>query len=528
VLQVYATNGTAFEFAADTKEIRDDWVGGIYWLHRDILVANVRSALPSQAPVQSDGAYQHLESIPSLPMSTHGSADSFLSAQGGVAGESPAFHQAFSESDFMTITPVQDHPIHLRPEELRAYAERQAGTSPKTHSPPAINAMSRPLSMGLPETPAGPAAVVAGGAKVLPPVTPGREEMLFGKKVGKDDFDYLRVVGEGAHAKVMQVREKASGRHLAMKVLNKKRVIDMGQVDNIMIERRVLEQINHPFFVNLHYAFQTKDKLYLVLDFCNGGELFYHMKNEVRFSLPRVSLYAAEIALGLDHMHSIGVIYRDLKPENLLIDSQGHIRFADFGMCKRALMGNMEGGREKAISVCGTPEYMAPEVIQGNGKQEYSKGVDWWALGTLLYEMLAGRPPFYNGDRGVMFQRILHSPIPANQYVPPAAFDLATRFLDRNPRTRLGSGERDFDHIKAHPFFAPLTWEAVADRRNVPEFVPSAQADYVDPCFSSEPVRPHGRLSQVSPSWDETNFKGFSYNPHADISTGPPGGGGGS
>jgi len=359
----------------------------------------------------------------------------------------------------------------------------------------------------------------------MTPVTPGREETLFGNKVGKDDFDYLRVVGEGAHAKVMQVREKKTGKMLAMKVLNKRKVIDMGQVDNIMIERRVLEQINNPFFVNLHHAFQTRDKLYLLLDFCNGGELFYHMKNEVRFSISRVRLYVAEIACGLDHMHSMGIIYRDLKPENLLIDLQGHIRFADFGMCKRALMGDLGTARERAVSVCGTPEYMAPEVIQGNGKQEYSKGVDWWALGTLLYEMLAGRPPFYNGDRGVMFQRILHAPIPSNQYVPPAAFDLISKLLERNPRTRLGSGQKDFKTIMAHPFFAPLDWDAVRDRRTAPEFVPLATSDYVDPCFSSEPVRPHARKSQVSPSWDESNFQGFSYNATTatPISAGPPG-----
>jgi len=482
---VYANDGTSFEFAAESKEMRDEWVGAIYWLHRDQLVANVRSALPGSH--QAEAAAPPVGPSPSLRVEA-------------AVRDDPSFNSCASESfqsfsDQMTLTPVADHPIHTKLESN--YSNTAAPATPPPGARPAG-------AMG-------------------PPVTPGMvEETLFGKKVCKDDFDYLRVVGEGAHAKVMQVAEKSTGRMMAMKVLNKRKVIDMGQVDNIMIERRVLEQINHPFFVNLHYAFQTKDKLYLLLDFCTGGELFYHMKNEVRFSVTRCCLYAAEISCGLDHMHSMGIIYRDLKPENLLIDTEGHIRFADFGMCKRALMGGSTGGRERATSVCGTPEYMAPEVIQGNGKQEYSKGVDWWALGTLLYEMLAGRPPFYNGDRGVMFQRILHAPIPGNPYVPPAAFDLISKFLERNPRSRLGSGTNDFRTIKAHTFFASCNWERCARRQLQPEFVPVATTDYVDPMFSAEPIHKHARKSVLSPSWDESNFQGFSYNAAAtDLSTSP-------
>jgi len=308
---VYSKDGTSFEFAAESKDTRDLWVGAIYWLHRDQLVANLCSSLPqgeqSQVPTQL-GSFGPTNSSSAINFPGKESGSN-LSITGEFQSFDPISAQSFDAAaqsfDAMTITPCDDR----RPLEL-------GGDAPMT--PPAA---------------ARPAAALG------PAVTPGAAETLFGKKVTKEDFDYIRVIGEGAHAKVMQVKEKNNGRMLAMKVLNKRKVVDMGQVDNIMIERRVLEQINHPFFVNLHYAFQTKDKLYLVLDFCNGGELFYHMKNEVRFSVNRVRLYAAEIACGLDHMHSMGIIYRDLKPENLLIDMEGHIRFADFGMCKRALMG---------------------------------------------------------------------------------------------------------------------------------------------------------------------------------------------
>merc|ERR1711865_835461 len=168
-----------------------------------------------------------------------------------------------------------------------------------------------------------------------------------------------------------------------------------------MSERKILEQISNPFFVNLHHAFQTRTKLYLILDFCAGGELFYHLGKEGRFSLERTVLYSAEIAVGLDYMHRLGIIYRDLKPENLLIDETGHIRFADFGLCTR---GVDRRSCDKTNSICGTPEYMAPEVVAGHGHLDYGAAVDWWALGTLIYEMLSGRPPFYNSVRQVMFQ----------------------------------------------------------------------------------------------------------------------------
>jgi len=208
--------------------------------------------------------------------------------------------------------------------------------------------------------------------------------------------------------------------------------------------------MRHPFIVNLHHAFQSREKLFYILDYCPGGELFYHLKAEVRFSLKRAQLYTAEIALGLDHMHSLGIIYRDLKPENILIDEEGHVKLADFDLCKRtrednedrgggAVVIGQKGSVGPAKTFCGTPEYTAPEMILGQAKTAYGKGVDWWALGTLLYEMLVGLPPFYNSDMAKMCRRILQDKLMPHVLVSPVAFELISKLLERDPEKRLGS-----------------------------------------------------------------------------------------
>lgn len=182
-----------------------------------------------------------------------------------------------------------------------------------------------------------------------------------------------------------------------MKVLKKEEIREKEQEVHTKAEREILEKINNPFIVRLHYAFQTPDKLYFVLDFVNGGELFSHLRKEKKFSEWRAKFYAAEIVLALEWLHENNVIYRDLKPENILLDSTGHIKITDFGLSKK-------GSRSKTYTFWGTPEYLAPEVIKGVG---HDKGVDWWSLGTLLYEMLWGRPPFWDKSRRELFRQIV-------------------------------------------------------------------------------------------------------------------------
>jgi serine/threonine protein kinase len=219
------------------------------------------------------------------------------------------------------------------------------------------------------------------------PSEDGLTEITFkmnteGSKLTLDDFELLCVIGRGSFGKVLQVKKKDNGKIYAMKILNKKHLIARKQVAHTKTERKVLQSITHPFIVNLIYAFQTEAKLYMVLEFFNGGELFFHLKNQGKFNDERASFYAAQVVLAFEHLHKRNIIYRDLKPENVLLDDQGYVKITDFGLSKE-----MTSPTELTHTFCGTPEYLAPEVILGNG---YGQPIDWWSLGALTFEMLTG------------------------------------------------------------------------------------------------------------------------------------------
>lgn len=205
----------------------------------------------------------------------------------------------------------------------------------------------------------------------------------------------------GSFGKVFLVREKQSGQLYAMKVLKKDYIFRKNQVEHTMTERSVLGYIHHPFIVGLNMAFQTADKLFFVLDYCSGGELFFHLGKVGQFAEDRAKFYAAQIVLALEYVHKRGVIYRDLKPENVLLDQYGNIRLTDFGLSKEGVSDHSSG----ATSFCGTPEYIAPEVLL---RQGHGRAVDWWSLGALLYEMITGLPPFYSRNRETMFEKIMN------------------------------------------------------------------------------------------------------------------------
>lgn len=296
-------------------------------------------------------------------------------------------------------------------------------------------------------------------------------------KLKIEDFELLKVVGKGSFGKVMQVRKKDTYRIYALKTIRKAHIISRSEVAHTLAERSVLAQINNPFIVPLKFTFQSPEKLYFVLAFVNGGELFHHLQKEQRFDVNRSRFYTAELLCALECLHGFNVIYRDLKPENILLDYQGHIALCDFGLCKLDMKDE-----DRTNTFCGTPEYLAPELLMGNG---YNKTVDWWTLGVLLYEMLTGLPPFYDENTNEMYRKILSEPLhfPGHEVVPPAAKDLLTKLLNRDPQQRLGANGSA--EIKAHPFFHAIDWRKLLQRKYEPAFKPSVVCD----CFDSKVQR---------------------------------------
>ncbi|KAK3702286.1 Serine/threonine-protein kinase [Vermiconidia calcicola] len=323
-----------------------------------------------------------------------------------------------------------------------------------------------------------------------------------------EDFDLLKVVGKGSFGKVMQVMKKDTQRIYALKTIRKQHIISRSEVAHTLAERSVLAQINNPFIVPLKFSFQSPEKLYLVLAFVNGGELFHHLQKEQRFDINRSRFYAAELLCALECLHGFGVIYRDLKPENILVDYVGHIALCDFGLCKLDMKDE-----DKTNTFCGTPEYLAPELLHGQG---YTKAVDWWTLGVLLYEMLTGLPPFYDENTNEMYRKILAEPLhfPGPEIVPPAARDLLTRLLDRDATRRLGTNGAS--EIKAHPFFHSIDWRKLLDRKYEPSFKPSVLDERdtanFDKEFTSEaPTDSYVEGPMLSQTMQQ-QFAGWSYN----------------
>ncbi|KAF2068108.1 hypothetical protein CYY_010566 [Polysphondylium violaceum] len=337
----------------------------------------------------------------------------------------------------------------------------------------------------------------------------GPEEIIFSKNkqtVTKDDFELLTVIGKGSFGKVMQVKKKDDQKIYAMKVLRKDAIIARKQVNHTKSEKTILQCVSHPFIVNLHFAFQTRDKLYMILDFVNGGELFFHLKREGRFSEPRVKLYAAEIVSALDHLHKQDIVYRDLKPENILLDSEGHICITDFGLSKK--IETTDG----TFTFCGTPEYLAPEVLNGHG---HGCAVDWWSLGTLLYEMLTGLPPFYSQNVSMMYQKILNGELKIPSYISPEAKSLLEGLLTREVDKRLGT--KGGNEVKSHPWFRNIDWDKL-DRKEVevhfkPKVKSGTDVSQIDPAFTQE--RPMDSVVEGSTLGDAVNkdnsFEGFTY-----------------
>uniref|UniRef100_A0A8C2JLN1 Serine/threonine-protein kinase Sgk1 n=1 Tax=Cyprinus carpio TaxID=7962 RepID=A0A8C2JLN1_CYPCA len=334
------------------------------------------------------------------------------------------------------------------------------------------------------------------------------------------DFDFLKVIGKGSFGKVLLAKRKRDGKYYAIKVLQKKVILNRREQKHIMAERNVLlKNVKHPFLVGLHYSFQTTDKLYFVLDFVNGGELFFHLQKERTFPEPRAKFYIAEMACALGYLHSLNIVYRDLKPENILLDSQGHIALTDFGLCKEGI-----SQADTTTTFCGTPEYLAPEVLR---KQPYDNTVDWWCLGSVLYEMLYGLPPFYSRDTHEMYDNILHKELVMRPGASTAAWSILQALLEKDNTRRLGYRD-DFNEVRGHEFFVSVKWDDLEQKKLPPPFNPSVESQYdisnFDPEFTEETV-PNSvcyssgqSIINASVMEADEAFLGFSYAPPSEDS----------
>ncbi|KAJ8368939.1 hypothetical protein SKAU_G00089670 [Synaphobranchus kaupii] len=313
----------------------------------------------------------------------------------------------------------------------------------------------------------------------------GMEEMEVsmsksGSKVTMNDFDYLKLLGKGTFGKVILVKEKATGMYYAMKILRKEVIIAKDEVAHTVTESRVLQNTRHPFLTTLKYAFQTHDRLCFVMEYANGGELFFHLSRDRVFTEDRARFYGAEIVSALEYLHSRDVVYRDLKLENLLLDKDGHIKITDFGLCKE---GITDGATMKTF--CGTPEYLAPEVLEDN---DYGRAVDWRSVS------------------------------PRN--LSPEAKALLAGLLKKDPKQRLGGGPDDAKDVMSHKFFTTINWQDVLQKKLVPPFKPQVTSEtdtrYFDDEFTAQtitvtPPDKYDSLDCEDPD-QRTHFPQFSYS----------------
>uniref|UniRef100_A0A8C8F131 Protein kinase C n=1 Tax=Oncorhynchus tshawytscha TaxID=74940 RepID=A0A8C8F131_ONCTS len=340
-----------------------------------------------------------------------------------------------------------------------------------------------------------------------------RKEHLH--KFTLDNFVLHKMLGKGSFGKVFLAELKSSREFFAVKALKKDVVLMDDDVECTMVERRVLSLAwEHPFLTHLHCTFQTTENLFFVMEYLNGGDLMFHIQNCHKFDVQRSTFYAAEIICGLQFLHSKGIVYRDLKLDNVLLDSEGHIKIADFGMCKE----NMEG-ETRTCTFCGTPDYIAPEILLG---QKYGSSVDWWSFGVLLYEMLIGQSPFHGRDEEELFQSIRTDDPCYPRWLAKDARDILIKLFVREPERRLGVK----GNIRQHSFFKDTDWNALEKREVAPPFRPTVKSPSDVSNFDKEFINEKPRLScadrTLMNSVDQTMFNNFSFvNPAVGHIKGP-------
>ncbi|XP_044317594.1 cAMP-dependent protein kinase catalytic subunit 3 isoform X2 [Drosophila rhopaloa] len=286
------------------------------------------------------------------------------------------------------------------------------------------------------------------------------------RKYHLDDYQIIKTVGTGTFGRVCLCRDRISEKYCAMKILAMTEVIRLKQIEHVKNERNILREIRHPFVISLEWSTKDDSNLYMIFDYVCGGELFTYLRNAGKFTSQTSNFYAAEIVSALEYLHSLQIVYRDLKPENLLINRDGHLKITDFGFAKKL--------RDRTWTLCGTPEYIAPEIIQSKG---HNKAVDWWALGVLIYEMLVGYPPFYDEQPFGIYEKILSGKIEWERHMDPIAKDLIKKLLVNDRTKRLGNMKNGADDVKRHRWFKHLNWNDVYSKKLKPPILPDVHHD---------------------------------------------------
>ncbi|XP_040983975.1 serine/threonine-protein kinase N2 isoform X2 [Harpia harpyja] len=324
------------------------------------------------------------------------------------------------------------------------------------------------------------------------------------------DFRCCAVLGRGHFGKVLLAEYKNTNEMFAIKALKKGDIVARDEVDSLMCEKRIFETVNsvrHPFLVNLFACFQTKDHVCFVMEYAAGGDLMMHIHTDV-FSEPRAVFYAACVVLGLQYLHEHKIVYRDLKLDNLLLDTEGFVKIADFGLCKEGM-----GFGDRTSTFCGTPEFLAPEVLT---ETSYTRAVDWWGLGVLIYEMLVGESPFPGDDEEEVFDSIVNDEVRYPRFLSTEAISIMRRLLRRNPERRLGAGEKDAEDVKKHHFFRLIDWNALLAKKVKPPFVPTIRgredvSNFDDEFTSEAPILTPPREPRILSEEEQEMFRDFDY-----------------
>lgn len=435
-------------------------------------------------PLQHSNSYKH---------SSHDRQDPIQQALSNfdfLGSTTPDTSSADLESSLIQSPVMEPPPIHKR----------------RTPSPPLP-----PLPSTAPPLPiSAPSIIPSEKSRHAPPPPAFLEPEFSTHKLKMDDFRPISVLGRGHFGKVLLTQYKRTGEYFAIKALKKGDIIARDEVESLMSEKRIFEVINtmrHPFLVNLFACFQTTEHVCFVMEYACGGDLMMHIHNDV-FSEPRTVFYAGCVVLGLQYLHENKIVYRDLKLDNLLLDSEGYLKMADFGLCKEGM-----GHQDRTSTFCGTPEFLAPEVLT---ETTYSRAVDWWGLGVLIYEMLVGESPFPGDDEEEVFDSIVNEEVRYPRFLSTESIAIMRRLLRRNPDRRLGSSERDAEDVKKQGFFRNVVWNDLLMKKVKPPFTPTVKnmedVSNFDDEFTSErailtPPKDRRPLKQD----DQKLFRDFDY-----------------